>query len=37
MADKEYAAELNKKADDMIEKYSKIADETFGSVLNRLK
>ena len=37
MADREYAEELNKKADAMLEKYTKIADETFDSVLSRLK
>ena len=37
MADKEYAAELNAKADAMIEKYTKIADEVFASVEGRLR
>lgn len=37
MADKEYAAELNKKCDAMLDKYEKIADEVFDSVLARLK
>ena len=37
MADREYAEELNRKADAMLEKYTKIADETFDSVLSRLK
>ena len=37
MADRAYAEELNKKADAMLEKYTKIADETFDSVLGRLK
>ena len=37
MADKEYAAELNAKADAMIEKYTKIADEVFESVNARLR
>ena len=37
MADREYAEELNRKADAMLEKYTKIADETFDSVLGRLK
>ena len=37
MADREYAEELNKKADAMLEKYTKIADDTFNSVLGRLK
>ena len=37
MADREYAEELNRKADTMLEKYTKIADETFDSVLGRLK
>ena len=36
MANREYAEELNKKADAMLEKYTKIADETFESVLGRL-
>ena len=31
MADREYAEELNAKADAMLEKYCKIADETFCS------
>ena len=35
--DSAYAEELNKKADAMLEKYTKIADETFDSVLGRLK
>ena len=35
--DREYAEELNRKADAMLEKYTKIADETFDSVLERLK
>ena len=37
MADREYAEELNRKADAMLEKYTKIADNTFNSVLGRLK
>ncbi len=37
MANKEYAAELNAKCDAMLEKYTKIADEVFESVLSRLK
>ena len=37
MADRAYAEELNQKADAMLEKYTKIADETFESVLSRLK
>ena len=37
MANKEYAAELNAKCDAMLEKYTKIADEVFESVLGRLK
>ena len=37
MADRAYAEELNKKADAMLAKYTKIADETFESVLSRLK
>ena len=34
---REYAEELNAKADAMLEKYTKLADETFDSVLARLK
>ena len=37
MANREYAEELNAKADAMLEKYTKIADEVFESVLGRLK
>ena len=37
MANKEYAAELNEKADAMLEKYAPMADEIFDSVLARLK
>ena len=37
MADKEYAAELNAKADAMLEKYTKIADDVFASVNARLR
>ena len=37
MADWEYAEELNKKADEMLEVYTKKADEVFKSVLKRLK
>lgn len=37
MANKEYAAELNKKCDAMLDKYTKIADEVFDIVLARLK
>lgn len=37
MADKEYAAELNAKADAMLKKYTKIADEVFESVNARLR
>ena len=37
MADKEYAAELNAKADAMLEKYTKIADDIFVSVTARLR
>ena len=37
MADKEYAAQLNAKADAMIEKYTKLADEVFASVEGRLR
>ena len=37
MKDREYANALNAKADAMLEKYPKIADEIFTSVLARLK
>jgi formiminotetrahydrofolate cyclodeaminase len=37
MADKEYAAELNAKADKMIEDYSKKADAIFEAVTARLR
>lgn len=37
MKNREYAEELNQKADAMLEKYTKIADEVFESVLGRLK
>lgn len=37
MADKEYAAQLNEKADKMIEEYSKKADEIFEKVNARLR
>lgn len=37
MANKEYADQLNAKCDAMLEKYTKIADEVFESVLARLK
>lgn len=37
MANKEYAAQLNAKADAMLEKYPPMADEIFESVLARLK
>ena len=37
MADKEYAAELKAKADAMLEKYTKIADDIFASVTARLR
>lgn len=37
MADREYAESLNKKCDEMLEKYTKTADEVFQSVLGRLK
>ena len=37
MANREYAEELNQKADAMLEKYTKLADEVFESVLSRLK
>lgn len=37
MADKAYAAELNAKADAMLDKYPPMADEIFESVLARLR
>ena len=37
MANREYAEELNQKADAMLAKYTKLADEVFESVLGRLK
>ena len=37
MANREYAEELNQKADAMLAKYTKLADEVFESVLSRLK
>ena len=37
MQNREYAEELNAKCDAMLEKYTKIADEVFDSVLGRLK
>ncbi len=37
MANREYAEELNQKADAMFEKYTKLADEVFEGVLGRLK
>lgn len=37
MADREYAESLNKKCDEMLDKYTKIAEEVFESVLGRLK
>ena len=37
MKNREYAEELNAKCDAMLEKYTKIADEVFDSVLGRLK
>lgn len=37
MKDREYAAALNAKADAMLDKYPKLADEIFASVLGRLK
>ncbi len=37
MADKAYAAELNAKADAMLEKYTKIADDIFAGVTARLR
>lgn len=37
MADREYAESLNRKCDEMLEKYTKIAEDVFQSVLGRLK
>ena len=37
MTDKAYAAELNKKAIDMLDKYVPMADEIYASVFDRLK
>ena len=37
MQNREYAEELNAKCDAMLEKYTKLADEVFDSVLGRLK
>ena len=37
MQNREYAEELNAKCDAMLEKYTKISDEVFDSVLGRLK
>ena len=37
MKDRVFAGKLNAEADAMLEKYTKIADETFDSVLGRLK
>ena len=37
MTNREYAKEVNKKAEDMFAKYTKMADEIFESVLQRLK
>ena len=37
MANREYAEELNAKADAMLAKYPPMADEIFESVLGRLK
>ena len=37
MQDREYAEELNKKADEMLAEYTAVADRTFESVLSRLK
>ena len=37
MKNREYAEELNQKCDAMLEKYTKMADEIFDSVLGRLK
>ncbi len=37
MKDRAYAEELNKKAEEMLDKYTKIADDTYDLVLNGLK
>ena len=37
MQNTEYADELNKKSDDMIEKYSKLADDIIENVMSRIK
>jgi len=37
MQDEEYAAKLNKKSDEMIEKYGKLADDIIESVMNRIR
>ena len=37
MQNAEYADGLNKKSDDMIEKYSKLADEIINRVMNRIR
>ena len=37
MKNREYAQELNEKADAMLDKYPKMADEIFDSVISRLK
>lgn len=37
MTDREYAESLNRKCDEMLDKYTKIADDVFQSVLGRLK
>lgn len=37
MTDREYAESLNQKCDEMLEKYTKIAEDVFQSVLGRLK
>ena len=37
MQNTEYAQKLNKKSDEMIEKYSKLADDIIDSVMNRIR
>lgn len=37
MTDRAYAEDLNKRANDMLDKYTKLADEIFSSVMNKLK
>ena len=37
MTDREYAEELNKEANGMLEKYTALADDIYDSVAGRLK